>query len=85
MKITVTNHGGTIHFHKAGCKDLTKPENKIYLLGADTFPDFDEALECYLGEDEDVGWHIDDMIFFPCTGEKHSVVSTMKDLAKNLS
>ena len=72
MKITVYNHGGIIHFHKSGCKDLSKPTNKFFARNADTFLNLEEALDCFLdkGDEEEPGWLLDEMKFFPCTKEK---------------
>ena len=70
MEITAYNNGGEIQFHKAGCKDLNKPANKLAAMNADTFPNLDAAVAEFLdtGDENAPGWIIEEMRFFPCTG-----------------
>ena len=68
MNITVFNKGGMIHYHAAGCRDITRGENRFWSQDKQTFPDIDTAIANYLDTDDEnnPGWLYGDMEFFPC-------------------
>ena len=74
IEITAYNHGGEIRFHKAGCADLSKGENRFWAQDSQTFPDLDKAIENFLdtGDESNPGWIIEEMTFYPCTNNDQS-------------
>ena len=69
-KVTVLVTGRGVAMHRATCSDLTKGENKLFTLNADTFDNLDLAVETYLdtGDIDQPGWLADEMYIYPCTG-----------------
>lgn len=68
-EITVFNAGGTIHFHRSGCRDIKKGINKWWSKTSDTFANLQLAIDCYVddGDDDAPGWSEDDLMIHPCT------------------
>jgi hypothetical protein len=68
-EIIAFDNGQGIVFHKAGCRDLNKPANRLYARGAETFPNLDLAIANFLdtGDENCPGWIIEEMTFLPCT------------------
>ena len=69
IEITAYNHGGEIRFHRAGCADLSRGQNRFWAQDSQTFPDLDKAIENFLdtGDESNPGWIIEEMTFYPCT------------------
>tara|TARA_R100000306_G_scaffold52685_1_gene49510 strand:+ start:147 stop:422 length:276 start_codon:yes stop_codon:yes gene_type:complete len=67
--ITGFNAGGLIHFHKAGCRDLGQGQNRFWARDAESYTNITEAVTTFLdtGDEENPGWILDEMRFFPCT------------------
>ena len=69
IAITGFNAGGLIHFHKAGCRDVGRGQNRFWARDAENYTNITEALTIFLdtGDEEDPGWILDEMRFYPCT------------------
>jgi hypothetical protein len=69
MTIVAYNHGGEIHFHKAGCRDMDRGQNRFWSQDRQEFPNMDSAVSNFLdtGDESNPGWILEEMTFFPCT------------------
>ena len=70
IEIAAYNQGGTIVFHKAGCRDLSQRKHRFFSRNADIFANLEEAIERFLdtGDENNPGCTLFDMKFLPCCG-----------------
>ena len=68
MAVKVLNTGGEVHIHKAGCKDLGRGENRLWVTMAETFLTLEEALEEFIdtGDEGAPGWMEDEIPIHRC-------------------